>query len=188
MYMYDCLVNARIIEEYMELSEFDLRDLDYAVPIYLHKYNAYFGIVEIERYDDGICKVIMFKLPFEEDYTIKYEPYITIMPKQGGYDYAWDDEVWVTLKIKAYYYKQGETEPFKSFNVDLAEDDIKVIFDHKYGDEEWYWDKERHTVVLTANPEAEQSYHVQMFFEVNIQGEVLDLSDKAVSYNRLYQQ
>lgn len=176
-----------VVEEYMQLTEFDLRDLDYTMPVYLDKYNAYFGIIEIERYDDGVSKVTMFKLPKVEDYTVKYEPYIVIMPKQGGFDYNWEDEVWVSLKIKAYCYKQNETEPFKTFDADLSADDIKVNFDHKYGSEEWRWDKERHTVVLTANPNVEQSYHVQLFFEVNVRGEALDLSDKAVSYNRIYQ-
>ncbi len=174
------------IEEYMELSEFDLRDLDYTVPIYLHKYNAYFGIVAIERYDDGICKVIMFKLPMEKNYTIKYEPHIVIMPKHGGYVYDWEDEVWVSLRIRAYYYKQEDTTPFKSSYIDLREDDIKLTFDHKYGSEEWYWDKERNTIVLTANQSVQYSYHIQAYFEVTVNGEMLDLSSKAIMYDRQY--
>jgi hypothetical protein len=54
-----------VITEYLQLNELDLRDLDYTVPIYLEKYNAYFAIVSIQRDSKGSCKCELIKLPEE---------------------------------------------------------------------------------------------------------------------------
>jgi len=67
-YMQRIMANPYIITEKMLLNEFDLRDLDYAMPVYLSKYNAYFAIVKITRDSKGICKCELLKLPEESQY------------------------------------------------------------------------------------------------------------------------
>lgn len=52
-----------VLTEYVKLSEFDLRDIDYTRPVYLEKYNAYFAIVSIQRDANGKCKCELIKLP-----------------------------------------------------------------------------------------------------------------------------
>lgn len=52
-----------VVTEYAALDEFDLRDLDYATPVYLSKYNAYFAIVSIQRDEDGLCECEFVRLP-----------------------------------------------------------------------------------------------------------------------------
>lgn len=55
-----------VITENLLLNEHDLRHLDYAVPVYLSKYGAYFAIVSITRDSKGISKCELLKLPEEE--------------------------------------------------------------------------------------------------------------------------
>lgn len=66
-YSYDCLQTIvrrpTVITETLSLNELDLRDIDYSVPIYLQKYNAYFAIVSITRKRNGVCKCELIKLP-----------------------------------------------------------------------------------------------------------------------------
>lgn len=62
-YLSEILANPIIITENFNLNEFDLRDIDYSVPVYLQKYNAYFAIVSITRDSKGVCKCELIKLP-----------------------------------------------------------------------------------------------------------------------------
>ena len=62
-YMQAILNKPIVITENLMLNEFDLRDIDYSVPIYLQKYNAYFAIVSITRDSKGVCKCELIKLP-----------------------------------------------------------------------------------------------------------------------------
>lgn len=62
-YLQQILNKPIVITEKFELNEFDLRDLDFSVPVYLNKYNAYFAIVSITRDSKGICKCELIKLP-----------------------------------------------------------------------------------------------------------------------------
>lgn len=62
-YLQEIMNNPIIITENLDLNELDLRDIDYAVPIYLNKYNSYFAIVSIQRDTKGICKCELIKLP-----------------------------------------------------------------------------------------------------------------------------
>lgn len=62
-YMQKILNNATYITEKMRLNEMDLYDIDFAKPVYLNRYNSYFGIVSIQRSKDGYCKVELIKLP-----------------------------------------------------------------------------------------------------------------------------
>lgn len=64
-YLQRIISDPYIIKMDMELSEFDLRDIDFLKPIYLNKFNAYFAIVSITRDSKGSCKVELIKLPNE---------------------------------------------------------------------------------------------------------------------------
>lgn len=52
-----------IVTEELRLNEFDLKDLDYTIPVYLSKYNSYFAIVSIKRDSNGMCECELIKLP-----------------------------------------------------------------------------------------------------------------------------
>lgn len=52
-----------VITEYMNLSELDLRDMDFTKPVYLDKYNCYFAVVSIQRDNKGKCKCELIKIP-----------------------------------------------------------------------------------------------------------------------------
>lgn len=62
-YLQEIIRKPFIIKEVLRLNEFDLIDLDYARPIYLDKYNAYFAIVSIQRDSKGKCVCELIKLP-----------------------------------------------------------------------------------------------------------------------------
>lgn len=62
-YLQSILKQPIVIKETLLLNEFDLRDLDYTVPIYLEKYNSYFAIITLERNSKGICNAELIKLP-----------------------------------------------------------------------------------------------------------------------------
>ena len=67
-YLSMIMDNPIIITENLMLNEHDLRTLDYTVPVYLSKYNAYFAIVSITRDSKGVSKCELLKLPEEEYY------------------------------------------------------------------------------------------------------------------------
>lgn len=62
-YLQKILKDPVIITETLNLNEFDLRDIDYSVPVYLNKYNSYFAVVSIKRDSKGKCKCELIKLP-----------------------------------------------------------------------------------------------------------------------------
>lgn len=64
-YLQKILKDPVIITETLNLNEFDLRDIDYSVPVYLNKYNSYFAVVSIKRDSKGVCKCELIKLPEE---------------------------------------------------------------------------------------------------------------------------
>lgn len=65
-YLSEIMSNPIVITEKLMLNEFDLCNLDYSVPVYLSKYNAFFAIVSITRDSSGICKCELIKLPEQE--------------------------------------------------------------------------------------------------------------------------
>lgn len=67
-YLQSIIRKPFVITENLLLNEHDLRTLDYSVPVYLSKYNAYFAIVSITRDSKGSCKCELLKLPEEEYY------------------------------------------------------------------------------------------------------------------------
>lgn len=71
------------IVEYMNLSEMDLLNFDYAVPVYIEKYNSYFMVAKIERTSDGISKVTLMRLDlsaidFETYNNQEYDPKLVL--------------------------------------------------------------------------------------------------------------
>lgn len=62
-YLQEIIANPYIVQIDLRLNEFDLADLDFSVPVYLEKYNAYFAVVSIQRDSKGKCKCELIKLP-----------------------------------------------------------------------------------------------------------------------------
>lgn len=62
-YLQEIVKLPFVITEKLLLNEFDLIDLDYTRPVYLEKYNSYFGIISIQRDSKGVCKCELIKLP-----------------------------------------------------------------------------------------------------------------------------
>lgn len=62
-YLQQIMLHPFVVTERFLLDEFDLRELDYTKPVYLEKFNSYFGIVSISRDSKGICKCELIKLP-----------------------------------------------------------------------------------------------------------------------------
>lgn len=62
-YFQEILRKPFVVTEKLRLNEFDLLNLDYTIPVYLEKYNSYFGIVSISRDSKGVCKCELIKLP-----------------------------------------------------------------------------------------------------------------------------
>lgn len=62
-YLQKIISDPYVITVKLQLNEFDLRDLDYSVPVYLTKYNSYFCVVSVQRDTNGNCKCELIKLP-----------------------------------------------------------------------------------------------------------------------------
>ena len=65
-YLGAILENYTCVKEKMLLNEFDLRDFDESVPVYLHKYNAFFAVSSIQRDKTGLSTVELILLPYVE--------------------------------------------------------------------------------------------------------------------------
>lgn len=66
----ELLNNAIMITEQIQLSEIDLKSLDYSVPFYLRQYGKYYGIISIQSAAGKACEVKAVQLPktgIEED-------------------------------------------------------------------------------------------------------------------------
>lgn len=66
-YYQSILNDYRLVKEKVFLNEFDLRDFDESMPVYLSKYNAYFAVSTIQRDKSGMCTVEFVKLPKVDD-------------------------------------------------------------------------------------------------------------------------
>ena len=62
-YLQEIVEQPFVITENLVLNEFDIKDVDYAKPVYLEKYNSYFAIISIQRNSKGLCKCELVKLP-----------------------------------------------------------------------------------------------------------------------------
>jgi hypothetical protein len=50
-----------LIQERFKLTEFDIRDLNFTIPVYLEQYGRYYAIITIE-YQNGIGKAELMQL------------------------------------------------------------------------------------------------------------------------------
>jgi len=62
-YLQEIVRTPIVITVKARLSEFDLRDIDYRVPVFLQRYNALFAIISIARDSSGVCRCELIKLP-----------------------------------------------------------------------------------------------------------------------------
>lgn len=112
-YLRAILENFTQVKEKFLLSETDLRDFNEAIPVYLHKYNAFFAVSTIQRDKSGISTVELIKLPrvtphyeaTEESPSVRYllasaaeviidrRNYETGLPTTHAYDYTDNGEV-----------------------------------------------------------------------------------------------
>ena len=63
-FIRECLYNAVVIKEKVQLSDVDLLNYDETLPVYLAKYGAYFAVTDIKAGNTGIADVTMLKLKF----------------------------------------------------------------------------------------------------------------------------
>ena len=56
------LDNAKVITEYLYLSEYEIMNFDEGIPVYLAQYGAYFAVLEIKVNNKGYSEVTMIKI------------------------------------------------------------------------------------------------------------------------------
>lgn len=80
------------VEEYVELSAYELKTLDVTMPVYIEKYNSLFSIKKVEIKESIVCKVNLLKISNDVfDVEIKekeiYTPNLTGRIPQGNKAY-----------------------------------------------------------------------------------------------------
>jgi hypothetical protein len=63
-YLKSILADYAVIKEKFILNEFDLKNFDESIPVYLQKYNCCFAVSTIQRDKNGISTVELVKLPY----------------------------------------------------------------------------------------------------------------------------
>lgn len=58
----DVIREPKVITELIEIREYELRDLDMSVPVYLAQYGKYYAIISIKAEKTGICECELFQL------------------------------------------------------------------------------------------------------------------------------
>lgn len=58
----DVIREPKVITELIEIREYELRDLDMSVPVYLAQYGKYYAIISIKAEKTGICECKLFQL------------------------------------------------------------------------------------------------------------------------------
>lgn len=61
-----CLSHAKVVEESVMLTDYELSRFDERVPVWLAQYGSYFAVLEIKSGGDGVCKVKMIKINMED--------------------------------------------------------------------------------------------------------------------------
>ena len=89
-YLADILENYTCVKEKMLLTEFDLRDFDESMPVYLHKYNSFFAVSSIQYDKEGVSTVELIQLPHVKP---TYKPAEEVHNDTVGYTYdiAWEE-------------------------------------------------------------------------------------------------
>lgn len=62
-YLASILDRPKVIKDKFVIDGLELRDMDWSIPVYIGRYNAYFAIIGIERNSDGVCTCELIKLP-----------------------------------------------------------------------------------------------------------------------------
>lgn len=83
-YLGKILENYTCVKEQMLLTEFDLRDFDESMPVYLNKYNSFFAVSSIQRDKDGLCTVELIQLPYVKP---TYDPAVDVDIDTISYEY-----------------------------------------------------------------------------------------------------
>lgn len=58
----DVVREPKVITELIEIREYELRDLDMSIPVYLAQYGKYYAIISIKAEKTGICECKLFQL------------------------------------------------------------------------------------------------------------------------------
>lgn len=58
----EVLNRARIIKENILISEYDLKEFDESIPVYLGQYGKYYAVIEMKAEDNGIAEVQLLQL------------------------------------------------------------------------------------------------------------------------------
>ena len=58
----EVLNRARIIKENILVSEYDLKEFDESIPVYLGQYGKYYAVIEMKAEDNGIAEVQLLQL------------------------------------------------------------------------------------------------------------------------------
>lgn len=58
----DVIREPKVITELIEIREYELRDLDMSIPVYLAQYGKYYAIISIKAEKTGICECKLFQL------------------------------------------------------------------------------------------------------------------------------
>lgn len=62
-YLQSMALRPYVVTESFRLNEFDVRDLNYSIPIYIDKYNSFFAVVSIQYTARSSAKVELVRLP-----------------------------------------------------------------------------------------------------------------------------
>lgn len=129
-YYQSILNDYRLVKEKVILNEFDLRNFDESMPVYLSKYNAYFAVSTIQRDKSGVCTVEFVKLPkvnddgdnIDDDYEVELmlSGYLKIDVGEDNYD---DD----TSKIYCKKTENGEWEELTNKRLNILNDEYYAI-------------------------------------------------------------
>lgn len=136
--------NPIVIEEQMNLSEIDIKELDYRKPIYLQKYGARFAVQKVQWSEGDASVVTLVYLPPKEDIAVAM-PYkvttgVTFGSGMGG---AVDpNPSWAYLVSGAGDYFAGKAT--LTFDEEKANRDLSVAFAA--------WTTEAGAVISTGNP------------------------------------
>lgn len=87
-YFGKILENFTCVKEKMLLNEFDLRDFNESVPVYLNKYNSFFAVSSIQRDKEGVSTVELIQLPYVK-HTYKRPEEVNVDTISYSWDILW---------------------------------------------------------------------------------------------------
>lgn len=125
-YLQTILNDYKLVKEKFMLTEFDLRDFDESMPVYLDKYNSYFAVSTIQRAATGICTVELVKLPHSTEpdskIDLSYEVELLITGSVS-FDVGSNDTSNVYVKKS----KDSDWEVYTGRQIEFGSEDIYAI-------------------------------------------------------------